>query len=73
MAGERSADVLRATMLDVLGTQPLAVVDYVSVADGATLRELERIEGPALLSMAVSFGTTRLIDNELLDRSTDDP
>jgi pantoate--beta-alanine ligase len=67
MAGERSADVLRATMLDVLGTQPLAVVDYVSVADGATLRELERIDGPALLSMAVSFGATRLIDNELLD------
>ncbi len=55
------------------GVQPLAVVDYVSVADGATLRELDRIEGPALLSMAVSFGTTRLIDNELLDGSAEGP
>ncbi len=41
-------------------------VDYVSVADGLTLRELDRVDGPALLSLAVSFGTTRLIDNVLL-------
>ena len=48
-------------------TVQLADVDYVSVADGATLRELEHVEGPALLSMAVAFGSTRLIDNEILD------
>ena len=54
-------------MRAVLATEPVALVDYVSVADGGTLRELERISGPALLSLAVSFGTTRLIDNELLD------
>ena len=41
-------------------------VDYVSVADGTTLAELERVDGPALLSLAVRFGTTRLIDNEPL-------
>jgi pantoate--beta-alanine ligase len=68
-AGERSADVLRAAMRDILATQPLAVVDYVSVADGATLRELEHVDGPALLSLAVAFGSTRLIDNELLGRA----
>ena len=28
-----------------------------------TLRELDRVDGPALLSLAVVFGTTRLIDN----------
>jgi pantoate--beta-alanine ligase len=37
------------------------------VADGTTLAELDRVEGPALLSLAVRFGTTRLIDNELLE------
>ena len=47
-----------------LAEEPLAEVDYVSVADGASLQELERIDGPALLSMAVRFGKTRLIDNE---------
>ena len=64
--GERSAEALRRRMLDELGTEPLASVDYVSCADAATLRELERVEGPALLSLAVRFGSTRLIDNEPL-------
>ncbi|MEA2654174.1 MAG: pantoate--beta-alanine ligase [Chloroflexota bacterium] len=66
-AGERSADVLRAAMLDEFDREPLAAVDYVSVADGLTLAELDRIEGPVLLSTAVRFGATRLIDNEPLD------
>ena len=67
VTGVRSADVLRSHMCDTLVTEPLADIDYVSVADGATLRELERVDGPALLSLAVSFGSTRLIDNEILD------
>ena len=66
-AGERSADALREAMLDELSTEPLAQVDYVSVADGRTLEELEDVDGPALASLAVRFGSTRLIDNELLD------
>ena len=40
--------------------------DYVSVANGLTLAELDRVGGPALLSLAVRFGETRLIDNEVL-------
>jgi pantoate--beta-alanine ligase len=65
-AGERSGERLREAMRTELRREPLAAVDYVSVADGTTLAELDRIEGPALLSTAVRFGTTRLIDNELL-------
>ena len=69
-AGERSADALRDAMRETLAAEPLADVDYVSVADGTTLAELDRIDGPALLSLAVRFGTTRLIDNELLEPDT---
>jgi pantoate--beta-alanine ligase len=65
-AGERSAEFLREAMRAELGREPLAAVDYVSVANGTTLAELDRIEGSALLSTAVRFGTTRLIDNEPL-------
>jgi pantoate--beta-alanine ligase len=65
-AGERSADSLRATMRSVLAGEPLAEPDYTSVADVGTLTELERVDGPALLSLAVRFGGTRLIDNEPL-------
>ena len=67
-AGERSADALRAAMADVLAEEPRATPAYVSVADGRTLAELERVVdgAPALLSLAVRFGPTRLIDNEPL-------
>jgi pantoate--beta-alanine ligase len=65
-AGERSGEALRARMGDVLAAEPLADVEYVSVADAETLAELDTVEGPALLSLAVRFGLTRLIDNEPL-------
>ena len=65
-AGERSGDALRTTMRDELEREPLASIDYVSVADGETLAELDRVDGPVLLSLAVRFGTTRLIDNDPL-------
>ncbi len=65
-AGERSAEALRGAMRAVLAAEPLAAVEYVSCADGASLAELGLVEGPALLSLAVRFGPTRLIDNEPL-------
>jgi len=65
-AGERSAKTLRQVMSDELALEPLAKVEYTSVADGQTLRELARVDGAALLSLAVRFGSTRLIDNEPL-------
>jgi pantoate--beta-alanine ligase len=47
----------------VLAEEPLAAPDYVSVADPQTLEELDEVAGPALLSLAVRFGSVRLIDN----------
>jgi pantoate--beta-alanine ligase len=64
--GERSGNALRNAMLAELAREPLAQVEYVSVADATTLAELAIVDGPALASLAVRFGTTRLIDNELL-------
>jgi pantoate--beta-alanine ligase len=62
-AGERSGVVLRQVMREVLAKEPLARPDYVSVADPQTLLELDRIDGPAVLSLAVRIGPVRLIDN----------
>ena len=64
--GEREGVVLRGLMAEILATEPLGQVEYVSCADAMTLRELQRIEGPALLSTAVVLGTTRLIDNVMV-------
>lgn len=65
-SGERSAEALCQIMKDVLASEPLAEMQYVSCADYDTLEELETIRGKALLSMAVFLGKTRLIDNFVL-------
>ena len=72
-AGERDAEILRSVLRAEIGSEPLAVIDYVSCADGADLHELDRIVGPALLALAVRFGTTRLIDNEPLAEAVAGP
>jgi pantoate--beta-alanine ligase len=64
--GERSGKALRKTMQSVLEIEPLAVIEYVSAADPDTLEELEIVKDAVLLSLAVRFGSTRLIDNFLL-------
>ena len=61
-AGERNAATLRAAMHAVLAQEPLIDVDYISVADDESLEELSTIAGPALASLAVFIGSTRLID-----------
>ncbi|MDQ2690545.1 MAG: pantoate--beta-alanine ligase [Chloroflexota bacterium] len=66
-AGERDAEKIRGKMKDVLESEPLAEVQYVSCADYDTLEELEVLRGKALLSLAVVIGKTRLIDNFVLE------
>ena len=66
-SGERDAEKIREKMKEVLASEALADVQYVSCADYDTLEELDVIKGKALLSMAVFIGKTRLIDNFVLD------
>ena len=47
--------------------QPLADIGYVSIADTETLDELDTVRPPALVSLAVRIGRTRLIDNIVLE------
>lgn len=65
-SGERDAEELRQVMKDILASEPLAQMQYVSCADYETLEELNVVKGKTLLSMAVFFGKTRLIDNLVL-------
>jgi pantoate--beta-alanine ligase len=64
--GERNAEKIRGKMKEMLASEPLAEPQYISCADYDTLEELDEIKGKALLSMAVFFGKTRLIDNFIL-------
>jgi pantoate--beta-alanine ligase len=61
--GERDADVLRAEMARTIGANRLARLDYVAIVDDETWEDAKEIEGPCRALAAVSFGSTRLIDN----------
>jgi len=64
--GERNAETIRREMTSLISKEPLAKIEYVSIADAKTLEELTEINKPALASLAVRIGKTRLIDNMLL-------
>jgi pantoate--beta-alanine ligase len=66
MDGVQDADVLREIMSDKTSSEPSARLDYISCADPDKLNELSGPVKRALLSMAVKFGDTRLIDNILI-------
>ncbi|MBO9359534.1 MAG: pantoate--beta-alanine ligase [Thermomicrobium sp.] len=65
-SGERAAAALRELVRRTLTTTPVRL-EYVSVSDLETFQEVEYVERPALLLVAAWIGTTRLIDNVLLD------
>jgi pantoate--beta-alanine ligase len=68
--GERNAARLLELVRSTVAAEPLTRVDYVSLNDAETLEPLERIEDrPALLSLAVYLGKTRLIDNRVLGQT----
>ena len=53
----------------MVNNEPLAELQYISCAHQETLEELDGNVESCLLSMAVIFGATRLIDNVLLGKS----
>jgi pantoate--beta-alanine ligase len=65
--GEKDAEKIRGQMTGLIGREPLAQIDYVSIADAETLEELGLIDRPAVVSLAVRIGKTRLIDNMPLE------
>jgi pantoate--beta-alanine ligase len=65
--GERTGRELEAIMAATVAGEPLARLQYTAVVDPATLEPLGAVEGRALLAIAAHVGTTRLIDNLLLE------
>jgi pantoate--beta-alanine ligase len=65
--GKKDAGRMRREITVLIKKQPLADINYVSIADIETLDELDTIKPPALVSLAVRIGKTRLIDNVVLE------
>jgi pantoate--beta-alanine ligase len=65
--GVREAAVIRQAMENLIKQKPLGKIEYISLADALTLQELTTLEKPFVISLAVKFGKTRLIDNILVE------
>ena len=66
--GQGDAELLRIAVRSMLEEEPLIEgIDYVSVADAATLEEMDQIQVRAMASVAARMGRTRLIDNIILE------
>lgn len=61
--GERSAAVILSAARKIIGTSPLARIDYLELVNAETLQPLEVVQPNSLIALAVFFGQTRLIDN----------
>jgi pantoate--beta-alanine ligase len=66
-SGERSAEVVRETALQFLRPYPELRIEYFELVDPATLQPLQHLSGRVLIATAAWLGTTRLIDNVLVD------
>jgi len=64
--GEKDAETIRRKMKELIQKQPLANIDYISIADNETLEELDVVKPPALVSLVVKIGKPRLLDNTIL-------
>lgn len=67
--GERESAKLISSMRSIIEAEPLARVDYIAVTDTLNLEHVETIppDSPTLVSLAVFIGSTRLIDNIVLN------
>lgn len=66
-AGERVAGSLLGHARAPIDATPGTRIDYVAIVDFETLQPLDVLRGKVLVALAVYFGTTRLIDNFLVD------
>lgn len=60
--GMKAAE-LQKIMTDIINSEPLSKIDYISVVDSEELQPLEEIDKSVLVAIAVYIGKTRLIDN----------
>ena len=65
--GERDAAAVVTAMRDIIEKEPLAKIDYVEMVDADSIEPLDRAEGRVLAAMAVFIGSTRLIDNFMIE------
>jgi len=65
--GGRDTKKIIAEMRKVLKQIPSAEIQYISIVDAETLQNIDKVAGKVLAAVAVKIGSTRLIDNILIE------
>jgi pantoate--beta-alanine ligase len=65
--GERRASALLKKVRETIASHPGTRIEYAQICDPLTLEEITQIHDRALLALAVWVGSTRLIDNCILE------
>ena len=65
--GERDAGTILSSMKKLIEAEPLAKIDYVEMVDADTIAPLAKAQGRVLTDMAVYIGSTRLIENFIME------
>ncbi|AFL98616.1 MULTISPECIES: pantoate--beta-alanine ligase [Desulfitobacterium] len=65
--GDRSAQSIEERIKELIRNESSGEIDYVEIRSAENLRRVEQIEGKVLIALAVRFGSTRLIDNKVLE------
>lgn len=61
--GEKDASRILSALENFIKKEPLARIDYITLADPKTLEPVKKIEGEVVVALAVKIGDVRLIDN----------
>lgn len=69
---ETNAATLIKGAAEFICSHPDTKIDYIKICDPDTLDDVAEIDRPVLMAMAVNVGTTRLIDNMILNEETND-
>jgi pantoate--beta-alanine ligase len=64
--GKKDAQNMRQAVEKLILSHPFTEIDYINICDPMTLEDVDRIEGEAILALAVKVGKARLIDNCLI-------
>ncbi|NMA68088.1 MAG: pantoate--beta-alanine ligase [Desulfitobacterium sp.] len=65
--GERSGSLIEEKIKEMIRGESSGEIDYVELRHPETLDRVEMIEDSVLIALAVRFGSTRLIDNKLVE------
>lgn len=69
--GERETEVILKEVREFIAGHPYVKIDYAQICDVTTMKDVSRIEGSAVLALAIWVGKTRLIDNHVFGEPLD--